>query len=154
MLPVTLQSQTIEEFRAAIPALRNKAYMNFGAQGVLAQETMDAIGLSYSYVQEHGPLCGKVFGWLTEELRSTRKEFGDEFHCAPENIALTQSTTDGCNIVLWGLPWKAGDTLVITDAEHSGVVASTAQIARRHHLNLSICPVSAQSDQQILEWLE
>jgi L-cysteine/cystine lyase len=128
--------------------------MNFGAQGVMARETMDEIGRSYSYVQENGPLCGKMFGWLTDEMSSTRMAFAEEFSCTAQNIALTQSTTDGCNIVLWGLPWKSGETLVITDAEHSGVVAAAAQLARRHHLNLSICPVASQSDLQILDWLD
>lgn len=154
MLPVTSQSQTIAEFRASVPALQNKVYMNFGAQGVMAQEAMDEIARSYSYVQSNGPLCGRMFGWLTDELCVTRAAFAEEFSCASENIALTQSTTDGCNIVMWGLPWKAGETLIITDSEHSGVVAAAAQLARRHHLNLSICPVASQSDQQVLEWLD
>jgi L-cysteine/cystine lyase len=127
--------------------------MNFGAQGVLAQETLDAIGQSYDFVQEHGPLSGKMFGWLTEEIRSTRHEFAEEFCCAPEHIAITQSTTDGCNIVLWGLPWQEGEGLLMTDTEHSGVFAAVAQVAKRHKLDLGIVPVAGRSDQEIIDAL-
>jgi L-cysteine/cystine lyase len=154
MVSATKLSQTIEQFRSNVPALKNKAYMNFGAQGVLAQETIDAIGQSYSWVQQHGPLSGKVFGWLMQELRDTRQAFADEFGCAAANLALTQSTTDGCNIVLWGLPWQAGDDLLITDAEHAGVIAATHQLAKRHNLNLRVCPVDGRSEDQILQTLE
>jgi L-cysteine/cystine lyase len=128
--------------------------MNFGAQGVLAQETLDAINQSYNFIQENGPLSGKMFGWLTEEIRSTRHEFAEEFSCAPEHIAITQSTTDGCNIVLWGLPWQEGEGLLMTDAEHSGVFAAVAQVAKRHNLDLGIIPVAGRSDQEILDALD
>ena len=41
----------------------------------------------------------------------------------PERIALTSSTTDGCNIVLSGLGLGEGDEVVTTDAEHPGLLA-------------------------------
>src|SRR5207253_6948880 len=39
----------------------------------------------------------------------------------PECVALTSSTTDGCNIVLAGLGLEPDDEIVTTDAEHFGL---------------------------------
>ncbi len=54
---------------------------------------------------------------------------------APEQVALTGSTTDGCNIVLAGLGLGPDDEIVTTDVEHFGLLgplhASGARIARR-----------------------
>jgi L-cysteine/cystine lyase len=42
---------------------------------------------------------------------------------SPEHVALTGSTTDGCNIVLSGFGLREGDEVVTTDAEHPGLLA-------------------------------
>jgi L-cysteine/cystine lyase len=41
---------------------------------------------------------------------------------APDRLALTSSTTDGCNIVLAGLDLGPEDEIVTTDAEHPGLL--------------------------------
>ena len=59
---------------------------------------------------------------------------------APEHIALTYSTTDGCNIVLAGLGLRPGDEIVTTDAEHFGLAGpvfasgATVRVAQVHGL--------------------
>jgi len=42
---------------------------------------------------------------------------------------------------LWGLPWQAGDALLISDCEHPGVVAACLELARRHGLSIHTLPV-------------
>ena len=43
---------------------------------------------------------------------------------------------------LWGLPWQAGDELLISDAEHYGVVAALEELARRHQLRITSLAVA------------
>jgi L-cysteine/cystine lyase len=43
---------------------------------------------------------------------------------APENMALTSSTTDGCNIALAGLGITPDDEIVTTDSEHFGLLGA------------------------------
>src|SRR5207247_3704240 len=40
----------------------------------------------------------------------------------PTQVALTRSTTDGCNIVLAGLDLGPADEIVTTDVEHFGLI--------------------------------
>ena len=42
---------------------------------------------------------------------------------------------------LWGLPFDAGDRLLISDCEHPGVVAACVELARRQGLSIDILPV-------------
>jgi L-cysteine/cystine lyase len=81
---------------------------------------------------------------------------------------LTENVTMGCVLPLWGLPWRAGDTLLIGDGEHDGVVAACRELARRFDLRLKTLKLSvwgegldqppprapACPDQQVLDALE
>ena len=56
-------------------------------------------------------------------------------------VAFSENVTNGCLLPLWGLPWQAGDQLLISDAEHPGVVAGIRELARREGLELAVLPV-------------
>lgn len=127
----------IQEHRKNFPGLTNKAYFNYGGQGVMSSQALAAILDSFKNVQSTGPFNSKMFGWLTDEVIATKKSLASEFGGDVDLYALTQNATEGCNIVLWGLEWKTGDHLLLTDSEHFGVLASSQQLARRHNLELS-----------------
>ena len=150
---------TLTEFRKQFPALQNKHYLNFGAQGVMSQITLDAIQKSYLYVQEHGPLNNSMFGWIVEQGNKTKEAFAQSFGGSPSSYAITQNATEGCNIGLWSLDWRVGDKLLITNSEHNGVVAAAKQLAARRGVIVEYCDLSkATSDEQILNevklWLK
>jgi L-cysteine/cystine lyase len=50
-----------------------------------------------------------------------RERVAELLAAPPEHISLTNSTTDGCNIVLSGLGLKPEDEIVTTDSEHFGL---------------------------------
>jgi L-cysteine/cystine lyase len=47
------------------------------------------------------------------------------------DVALTGSTTDGCNTVLAGLDLRAGDQVLTSDEEHPGLLAPLGRLRRR-----------------------
>jgi L-cysteine/cystine lyase len=73
---------------------------------------------------------------LFEELLALRErlrgELADVLNAPAGSVALTTSTTDGCNIVVTGLGIGPGDEVVTTDSEHpglfGGLVASGATL--------------------------
>ncbi|MBX9725130.1 MAG: aminotransferase class V-fold PLP-dependent enzyme [Candidatus Obscuribacterales bacterium] len=145
-------SSSINEQRLKFPALKNKSYLNFGAQGTMATSTIDAIKHSYDYVQDKGPLSAGMFAWIQEEGWRCKKLIADEFGGEASSYALTQNTTEGCNIVLWGLDWKEGDTLLTTDSEHNGVMKAAIQLCKRNKLKLEVCKIAKlNSEEEILE---
>ncbi len=60
--------------------------------------------------------------------------------CAPSEVALTGSTTDGVNTVLGGLAWQAGDEVVTSDEEHPGLLAPLGRLRRQFGVEVRVVP--------------
>lgn len=113
-----------DEARAQFPVLDTIAYLNAGSMGPLAQATVDAIAARTQADLERGR---RGRGYI-DEMRAMRNRvragLAGTICVPPENLALTSSTTEGCNIVLAGLELGAEDEVVTTDAEHFGLLGA------------------------------
>ncbi len=113
---------TFEEARARFPVLERFAYLNAGSFGPLARPTLEAMEARARADQEHGR-AGRAWFEDVVALRSRIRERLARLIEAPaERIALTSSTTDGCNIVVSGLDLGPDDEVVTTDSEHPGLL--------------------------------
>lgn len=141
----------LSEHRAGIPALANKTYFNYGGQGTIPQQAIAAVTAAFHHVQEIGPFSTPMFDWITEQIIETREDLATELGGKSECYALTANATEGCNMVLWGIEWKHGDHLLISDSEHGGVVAAAENISIRLGLHLDYFAVAEKTDEQVLE---
>ena len=128
-------------FRDHCPALLNKTYFNYGGQGPLPTPSLEAIQTSWLRIQELGPFTTDVWPVIGAEVASTRRRLAQLCGVAPHRLALGESVTSGCVLPLWGLPFAAGDRLLISDCEHPGVVAACVELARREGLEIDTLPV-------------
>lgn len=127
---------TFEQARALFPALERVAYLNAGSMGPVAQPTIDAMTarLAADLAQGRGgrPYIEEMLA-LRERVRAG---LANVIGVPAANVALTSSTTDGCNIVLAGLRLGPDDEVVTTDTEHFGLLgalhASTATVRVAH----------------------
>ena len=113
---------TFDEARAAFPVLEHLAYLNAGTNGPLARATVEAI-LAEELVdltQGRGgePYFSRVLGYRD----AVRAKLAAHLSVEAEQVALTRSTTDGCNIVLAGLGLGPEDEIVTSDSEHFGLI--------------------------------
>ena len=135
-------------FRDFCPALLNKTYFNYGGQGPLPTPSLEAIQTSWRRIQELGPFTTDVWPFIGAEVSSTRRRLAQLCGVAPHRLALSENVTTGCVLPLWGLPFEAGDRLLISDCEHPGVVAACVELARRENLEIDTLPVQQlRSDQ-------
>ncbi|MCP6760994.1 MAG: aminotransferase class V-fold PLP-dependent enzyme [Fischerella sp. CENA71] len=128
-------------YRQQFPALENKTYFNYGGQGPMPQVVMDAITEAQAYIQEIGPFGTEVARWIDKETKAIKVAIASELNVLPETITITEDVTVGCNIALWGIDWKSGDHLLLTDCEHPGIVAIAEEIGRRFTVEVTTCPV-------------
>ena len=128
-------------FRDHCPALLNKTYFNYGGQGPLPTPSLQAITASWQRIQELGPFTTDVWPFIGAEVSSTRRRLAQLCGVAPHRLALSENVTSGCVLPLWGLPFTAGDRLLISDCEHPGVVAACVELARREGLEIDALPV-------------
>ncbi|QNJ14597.1 pyridoxal phosphate-dependent monomeric L-cysteine/cystine C-S-lyase [Synechococcus sp. A18-46.1] len=127
--------------RELCPALLNKTYFNYGGQGPLPTPSLEAIQASWRRIQELGPFTTDVWPFIGAEVSSTRRRLAELCGVAPHRLALSENVTSGCVLPLWGLPFVAGDRLLISDCEHPGVVAACVELARREDLVIDTLPV-------------
>lgn len=116
----------IDEVRAEFPVLERLAYLNAGSIGPVARRTTEAMAARLAAELEGGR--GGVAQFLDViELRGrVRAALAALIHASPENVALTTSTTDACNVVLAGLELGPDDEIVTTDVEHFGLLGPLA----------------------------
>jgi L-cysteine/cystine lyase len=113
---------TFEEARAQFPVLERQAYLNAGSNGPLPRAAVEAAQAWLARDLEQGrsgmPYIEELAG-LRDQVRAG---FADVVGASPEQIALTDSTTRGCQIVVSGLGLGAGDEVVTTGEEHFGLL--------------------------------
>jgi L-cysteine/cystine lyase len=113
---------TFDDVRAEFPVLERLAYLNAGSIGPLAKRTVAAMAARLATELEGGRGGVAQFLDLIELRGRLRAAVAALIHVPVENVALTTSTTDGCNIVLGGLDLGPDDEVVTTDVEHFGLV--------------------------------
>ena len=141
------EAQTQAQHRQQFPALANKTYFNYGGQGPMPQAAIDAINNSQEYIQRRGPFSSEVNAWITQEIEQTRIAIASELNAPPATITITEDVTVGCNIALWGIDWKVGDRILLSDCEHPGVIATAQEIKRRFGVEIDTCPLKATLNQ-------
>jgi L-cysteine/cystine lyase len=118
--------------RAGLPVLERLAYLNAGTNGPLPRRTVAAMTSSLARELEEGRSSGAYFEAMLARRDDVRAALARVLHADASDVALTTSTTEGCNVVLNGLGIGPGDEVVTTDSEHpglfGGLVASGAEL--------------------------
>jgi L-cysteine/cystine lyase len=112
---------TFEEARRQFPVLDRFAYLNAGTNGPLARATVEAMA-AQSESDLAGGRSGKAWVEAVLELRErVRAAVAGVIDVEPAWLALTDSTTRGCAVVLLGLGLTSEDEVITTDQEHFGL---------------------------------
>jgi selenocysteine lyase/cysteine desulfurase len=111
-----------DQARAQFPVLERFAFLNAGSMGPLSRRTLEAMAEREQSDLERGR-GGKPYVEDMLALRDdARTALAGVIHVDPANMALTASTTAGCNIVFAGLDLGPDDEVVTTDSEHFGLL--------------------------------
>ena len=108
--------------RAQFPVLERQAYLNAGSSGPLPRAAVEAAQAWLARDLEQGRSGMPYIEELAGLREQARAGFAAVVGSSPEQIALTDSTTRGCQIVLAGLGLTAADEIVTTDEEHFGLL--------------------------------
>ncbi|PSN18111.1 cysteine lyase [filamentous cyanobacterium CCP5] len=146
MNSVSSQGVPLADHRQLFPALTNKAYFNYGGQGPLAQPALEAIQQAQLKIQQEGPFSGEINQWIRQEGDLTRGAIAQAVGAPEEAITLTENVTASCNIPLWGIEWRPGDHILLSDCEHPGLVAAVQEICRRFGVESSVFPLLGAVD--------
>jgi L-cysteine/cystine lyase len=101
--------------------LARLAYLNAGTAGPLPRRAAEAVAAWTLRTAAEGRAGKALFEELLAMRERLRGELARLLNAPSGSLALTTSTTDGCNIVLRGLELGPGDEVVTTDSEHPGL---------------------------------
>jgi len=143
---------TPEEARAQFPVLERFAYLNAGTLGPLSRATLTAMHEREAFDLEQGRGGRAWFESVLALRHDVRERIAVLLGADTECVALTSSTTDGCNIVLAGFGLRPTDEVITTDAEHPGLLAPLhASRATVRVAEVSTKPTAAALDEIVAQ---
>lgn len=124
-------SRSPEQFwkavRASFPLQKSRVYFNNGTFGPSPYPVLETINEQLKDFNTRGE-----YG----STKKTRKKIAEYVKVKPEEISLTHNTTEGINIVTWGLDLKKGDEVIISKQEHVGNALPWLNRAKLHGIVL------------------
>lgn len=119
-----------DALRAEFPILERLAYLNAGTDGPLAARAADAARAALDHQLGEGRFLAH-FEARAAGLQQLRAAYAGMLGCAPHDVALTTSTSEGLGKVLTGLGLGPGDEILTSDQEHPGLIGPLLAAARR-----------------------
>ena len=96
----------------------NKIYLNNASVSLMPKQSIEAMKEFLISYNSMGPDSIDSELFVTEILRKTRKIIAKIVNCQPDEIILTQSTTDGINLVANGLSFDSNSNIIIRGMSH------------------------------------
>lgn len=93
--------------------------MNNGTVGPMPEPVFNTL-MKYFKLQVTNPY--DVYNFLPAKREEVRRKLAEFIHASPEEVVITQNTTEGINFVTNGLDLKEGDEVLISNMEHPGAI--------------------------------
>jgi L-cysteine/cystine lyase len=133
-------------FRSEFPVLDRLEYLNAGTTGPIPRRAAEAAAAQLAADAADGRSGNDYFGAVVEASERLRARYAALLGCAPIEVGLTRSATDGVNTALGVLELRAGDEVLTSDEEHPGVSAPLALAARRQGIEVRVAPFASLAD--------
>lgn len=127
-------------FRAQFPVLERVAYLNAGTEGPIPRAAAAAVTERIERDTLEGRAGRSYFDEVMRLAGEARAAYARALGAAPDEVALTGSTTDGCNTIIGGLRFSAGDEILTSDEEHPGLLAPLRLARIRHGVTIRVVP--------------
>ncbi len=105
------EEQFWEQIRAFFPLTKDRVYLNNGTFGPSPYPVLQAMEKSNLHINTTGEYGN------TDQERIKLAEF---FGIKTSELSITHNTTEGINIMAWGVPMESGDEVILTTHEHVG----------------------------------
>jgi cysteine desulfurase/selenocysteine lyase len=97
---------------------KNRIYLNNASTSLMPISSIKVMIDFLVMYNEVGPDSSTADNLVREKLFLVRKAISHLIKCKPEEVVLTQSTTDGVNVVANGLSLKSSSNIIIRGSNH------------------------------------
>ena len=96
----------------------DKIYLNNASVSLMPSQSIEAMKEFLTSYNSIGPDSRESEPFVTEKLQNVRKIIAKIISCQPDEVILTQSTTDGINFVANGLSFDNNSNIIIRGMTH------------------------------------
>ena len=145
----------VTRLRQEIPATQRVIYLNTGWSGPSPRVVLSRVKEELDFENEEGPTAPRVLQRRHPLEEEARRSVAFLLGASPDEIALSQNTTEGINIVLNGMTWRRGDEIVSTNLEHSSGIIPCYYLSKRSRVRVRIVDlVGVESPSLVLQRIE
>ncbi len=144
----------LQQIRQEMPATMVHNYLNTGTFGPLPTCVIQAMQERLQHELLNGRLGTDAFQKLADIYADARQHVATLLHADVQEIALTDNTSEGMNIITNGINWKEGDEAITTNHEHMGALAPLYQSRDRFGIVLRMADLGPQADHPVLEAIQ
>lgn len=144
----------IERIRAEMPATAAHIYLNTGTFGPIPSCVIQTMQGRLQYELQEGRLGTDAFQKMMDIYADARQHVARLLHANVEEIALTDNTGEGMNIISNGFNWQEGDEVITTNHEHISGLAPLYQNRDRYGIVVRVADLGFQAERPLVEAIE
>jgi L-cysteine/cystine lyase len=108
-----------------------RGYFNTGSAGPLCRAAREALAALADEHYREGRVGPGPYRRSRDVRAEARAAVAGLIGADPDEVALMPHTSEGMNVVAWGLPWRAGDVALMSDVEHQGAALPLGALRAR-----------------------
>ena len=122
--------QWVSRVRKEIPTTSESAYFLTGGIGPSPTPVIERVKELLD-LQNRGPGDPRINPRIAVVEEECRALAATALGADEEEVTLTHNTTEGLNIVIWSIDWKAGDEILISNHEHPALLQPSYNLHER-----------------------
>ena len=141
----------LQRIRQEMPATTSHVYLNTGTFGPLPACVIQAMQERLDSEWRNGRLGAAAFESMGAIYQEARTRAAQLLNAREDEIALTDNTGEGLNIISFGVDWHAEDEVITTNHEHISLLAPLYQLRNRFGIVIRFADLGPNADRPILE---
>jgi L-cysteine/cystine lyase len=141
----------LEHIRQQMPATTSHTYLNTGTFGPIPDCVAQAMQECIRNDWQNGRLGAAAFEAIGTIYSNARNGVAGLLNAGADEIALTDNTGDGLNIISFGLNWHEGDEVITTNHEHISLLAPLYQLRDRFGIVIRIADIGPRAERPVLK---
>jgi L-cysteine/cystine lyase len=145
------QLSPLQRIRQAMPATTTHLYLNTGTFGPLPACVIETMQQRLQDEYTQGRLGAAAFETISNSYNDARNSVARLLNADVSEIALTDNTGEGMNIISYGINWREGDEVIITNHEHISALAPLFQIRDRFGIVIRFADIGLVAERPVLK---
>src|SRR5215467_9762769 len=126
-----------------MPATTTNLFLNAGSFGPLPSCVLQAVYEQMQVEWQNGRLGIAAFEAIGKIYGDARSSVARLLNADLDEIALTDNTGEGLNIISNGIQWHEGDEVITTNHEHISLLAPLYQLRDRYGIVIRVADIGS-----------